>query len=91
MKSPLGLARSCKLRKRCELRVIFFRSIVRSEIAAVGRADPRHVVIVLAPCIIAAAASDVSCLPSLLLLSFSFGAAAKHRRRYARHATRSLP
>jgi hypothetical protein len=39
------------------------RLIAGSEIAAVGRADLRHVVIVFAPCIIAAAACDVSCLP----------------------------
>jgi hypothetical protein len=34
--------------------------MVRSGIAAVGRADLRQVIMVLAPCIIAAAACDVS-------------------------------
>jgi hypothetical protein len=39
--------------------LVFIRPIAGSKIAAVGRADLRHVIIVFAPCIIAAAARDV--------------------------------
>ena len=60
---PEGLPRCWQLKRRSELRFIFMRLIVGSEIAAVGRADLRHVIIVFAPCIIAAAACDVSYLP----------------------------
>jgi hypothetical protein len=60
---PEGLPRCWQLKNRSQLRFIFMRLIVGSEIAAVGRADLRHVIIVFAPCIIAAAACDVSYLP----------------------------
>jgi hypothetical protein len=45
-----------------DLRFLVLGSTARSDIGivAVGHADPGHVVIVLAPCIIAAAANDVS-------------------------------
>jgi len=51
------------MKRRSELRFVFIRPIVRLEIVMVGRADVRHVIIVFAPCITAAAAGDVSCLP----------------------------
>jgi hypothetical protein len=54
------------VRRRSELCFVFIRLIAGSKIAAVGRADLRHVIIVFAPCIIAAAARDVSCLLPLL-------------------------
>jgi hypothetical protein len=90
---PEGLPRCLQLRRRSELRFVFMRLIAGSEIAAVGRADLRHVVIVFAPCIIAAAACDVSCLPSTLcVLWFFFGAAdEKHRRRYANATLHGCP
>jgi hypothetical protein len=49
-----------------DLRFLVLRSTARSGISiiAVGHADLCHVVIGLAPCIIAAAAGDVSCLSS---------------------------
>jgi hypothetical protein len=39
-----------QLKRWSELRFIFMRLIVRSEISAVGRADLRHVIIAFAPC-----------------------------------------
>jgi hypothetical protein len=48
------------------LRFIFLCSTGRSDITAVGHADLCHVVIVFAPCIIAAAAAmSLACLPRL--------------------------
>jgi len=61
--APEPLPRCLQPERRSELRFVFVRLTVRSEIAAVGRADLRHVIIVFAPCIIAAAACDVSYLP----------------------------
>jgi hypothetical protein len=54
------------VRRRSELCFVFIRPIAGSKIAAVGRADLRHVIIVFAPCIIAAAAAmSLACLPRL--------------------------
>jgi hypothetical protein len=61
---PEALPRCLQLKNRSEASFIFMGLIARSEIVAVGRADLRHVIIVFAPCITAAAAYDVSCLPS---------------------------
>ena len=82
---PDGLPCCLQLKLRSELRFVSRRPIVRTEIATVGHADLRHVIIALAPCIIAAAACDVSSSPSAsCVLWFFFGAAdEKHRRRYA--------
>jgi hypothetical protein len=55
------------MKRRFEPAVVFLASSAGSEIAAVGRADLRHVIIVFAPCITAAAAGDVSRLPSEFL------------------------
>jgi hypothetical protein len=44
--APELLPRCLKRKRRSELRFVFIRLIVGSEIAAVGRADLRHVVIV---------------------------------------------
>jgi hypothetical protein len=67
------------MKSRVERRSISAGSLARSEIVAVGRADLRHVIIVFAPCNTAAAACDVSRLPSAFrVLWFLFGAVRKN-------------
>jgi hypothetical protein len=46
---PEPLPRCLQRKRRSELRFVFVRSTVNWEIAAVGRADLRHVIIVLPP------------------------------------------
>jgi hypothetical protein len=84
---PEGLPRCLQLKRRSELCFDLVRLIVRSEIAMVGRADLRHVIIV---CPLHHRRRRARCLVlafHVCVLWFSFGAAdEKHRRRYA-HAT----
>jgi hypothetical protein len=55
-----------QLKRRSKLRFVFISLIAGSEIAAVGRADLRHVIIVLPPASspLRRAACDVSTFPS---------------------------
>jgi hypothetical protein len=61
------------------------RSIVGPEIATVGRADLRHVIIIFAPCTSPPPrAMSRACLQLFAFSGFSFGAVdEKHHRRYA--------